>query len=99
MAAADMGSGKAPGTDGWYAEELKLLPRAFYAALAEVLNGVELSGEWPEALLSATVSMIPKEEDPDPLGPSPYYGHVGDIQGVGESQGKPTDGLAGGVGD
>ena len=64
---ARMPAGKAAGTDGWYAEDLKALPLPLLDRLAEIMRHIEDTGEWPEELLSATVSMLPKEENPEPL--------------------------------
>ena len=65
--AESMPKGKAPSTDGWHPEELALLPTGIFDRLASILNQVEETGVWPEALLHATVSMIAKVEDPQPL--------------------------------
>jgi hypothetical protein len=46
--------------DGWRAAELKALPPPILARLAELLNTVEATGDWPQSLERATVSLIPK---------------------------------------
>ena len=59
--------GKSAGLDGWFTTELLQLPAASLNRLSEILNRIEDNGEWPEALLSAAVPMIPKEKVPGPL--------------------------------
>lgn len=49
------------GVDGWRLEELKALPMPLLEALSQVMNVVEETGNWPKALMTALVSMIPKE--------------------------------------
>eukprot|EP00754_Rhynchopus_humris_P016063 Rhum_TRINITY_DN14491_c0_g1::Rhum_TRINITY_DN14491_c0_g1_i1::g.91124::m.91124 len=63
---SDMPSGKASGPDGWFVEELRLLPDIALERLAEILNRVEVEGVWPESLTHAVVAMIPKVACPMP---------------------------------
>ncbi|KAJ9468274.1 Retrovirus-related Pol polyprotein from type-1 retrotransposable element R2 [Diplonema papillatum] len=56
-----------PGVDGWSTAELKKLPLPLLNALAEVFNAIEATGTWPNALLEAAVTLIPKDETLDPL--------------------------------
>ncbi|KAJ9446779.1 hypothetical protein DIPPA_03135 [Diplonema papillatum] len=55
------------GVDGWRMAELKALPDPMLDALAELLNLVERTGEWPRALQTALVTMTPKGDDNDPV--------------------------------
>ncbi|KAJ9435082.1 Retrovirus-related Pol polyprotein from type-1 retrotransposable element R2, partial [Diplonema papillatum] len=59
--------GGVPGVDGWNTAELKKLPLPLLNALAEVFNAIEATGTWPDALLEAAVTLIPKDETLDPL--------------------------------
>ena len=61
-----MPSGKAAGPDGWFVEELRLLPDIALERLADLLNRVETDGIWPESLTLALVAMIPKVDSPTP---------------------------------
>ncbi|KAJ9443814.1 Retrovirus-related Pol polyprotein from type-1 retrotransposable element R2 [Diplonema papillatum] len=56
-----------PGVDGWSTAELKKLPLPLLNALAKVFNAIEATGTWPNALLEAAVTLIPKDETLDPL--------------------------------
>ena len=52
--------------------DLKALLEAWIDWLAVVLSGVELDGVWPDGLLDAHVTMIPKSDgDSTPLGQRP----------------------------
>ena len=58
--------------DGWEWRDLKAFPVAWFDWLADVLSGVELDGVWPEGLLDAYITMIPKADgDAAPLGQRP----------------------------
>ena len=55
--------------DGWGWRELKVLPVAWFDELACILTEVEDTGVWPDGLLDACISMIPKTDgDATPLG-------------------------------
>ena len=56
----------APGTDGWYTAEWKLLPPAAHEPLAQLLNCIEDCATWPEATLHAAISLLPKPDGLDP---------------------------------
>ena len=60
----------AMGPDAWRVAELKALPMWILDRFAAVLNLVEETGEWPSGLMTALVSLIPKDPEitaPDPL--------------------------------
>ena len=58
--------------DGWGWRELKVLPVSWYDGLARILTKVEDAGVWPDGLLDAKISMIPKVDgDATPLGQRP----------------------------
>ena len=58
--------------DGWGWRELKVLPVAWFDGLAKILTKVEDLGVWPDGLLDAYISMIPKVDgDATPLGQRP----------------------------
>ena len=62
----------ASGLDGWGWRDLKAFPEAWFDWLAVVLSRVELDGVWPDGLLDAYVTMIPKSDgDSTPLGQRP----------------------------
>ena len=62
----------AGGLDGWGWRELKALPVAWYDELARILTMVEDVGVWPDGLLDAYITMIPKTDgDATPLGRRP----------------------------
>ena len=55
---------------GW--RELKVLHVAWYDGLARILSKVEDLGVWPDGLLDASITMIPKTDgDSTPLGQRP----------------------------
>ena len=55
---------------GW--RELKVLPVSWYDGLARILTKVEDLGVWPDGLLDAYITMIPKNDgDATPLGQRP----------------------------
>ena len=57
---------------GW--RDLKAFPESWFDWLAVVLSGVELDGIWPEGLLDAHITMIPKADgDATPLGQRPAF--------------------------
>ena len=51
----------AGGPDGWKADEMRSLPRFLIGKLAALLNLVEATGRWPEAVRNGTVALLPKE--------------------------------------
>ena len=56
------------GLDGWGWNELKALPLSWYVGLALILREVENAGSWPQGLLDACITMIPKADgDSTPL--------------------------------
>ena len=58
--------------DGWGWRELKVLPVAWFDGLAKILTRVEETGVWPDGLLDAYITMIPKVDgDATPLGQRP----------------------------
>ncbi|KAJ9460347.1 hypothetical protein DIPPA_24595 [Diplonema papillatum] len=57
----------ASGVDGWRMAELRELPLPLLNALADVMNLVETTGDWPASMTTALVSMVPKDESQDPL--------------------------------
>ena len=58
--------------DGWGWRELKVLPVAWFDGLAKILIRVEELGVWPDGLLDAEITMIPKVDgDATPLGQRP----------------------------
>ena len=57
--------------DGWGWRELKVLPVSWYDELARILTKVEDLGVWPDGLLDAYISMIPKTDGNAPLGQRP----------------------------
>ncbi|KAJ9453192.1 hypothetical protein DIPPA_06398, partial [Diplonema papillatum] len=57
----------ASGVDGWRMAELRELPLPLLNALADVMNLVEATGDWPASMTTALVSMVPKDESQDPL--------------------------------
>ena len=62
----------AGGLDGWGWRELKVLPVSWFDGLARILTKVEDLGVWPDGLLDAYITMIPKSDgDATPLGQRP----------------------------
>ena len=58
--------------DGWGWREFKVLPLSWYDELARILTKVEDLGVWPDGLLDAYITMIPKTDgDATPLGQRP----------------------------
>ena len=58
--------------DGWGWRELKVLPVAWFDGLARMLTRVEELGVWPDGLLDAYITVIPKVDgDATPLGQRP----------------------------
>ena len=58
--------------DGWGWRELKVLPLSWFDELARILTKVEDLGVWPDRLLDAYITMIPKTDgDASPLGQRP----------------------------
>ena len=64
---ARMRSKSAPGCDGWHVDEFKRLPQVLLDRVACLLNMVEETGMWPDALCQGIVSLITKGEGTDPL--------------------------------
>ena len=73
LAAVVQGKGATAGSlDGWGWRELKVLPVSWYDGLARILSTVEDTGVWPDGLLDAYITMIPKTDgDATPLGQRP----------------------------
>ena len=62
----------AGGLDGWGWREFKVLPLSWFDELARILSKVEDLGVWPDGLLDASITMIPKTDgDSTPLGQRP----------------------------
>ena len=62
----------AGGLDGWDWREFKVLPVSWFDGLARILSKVEDLGVWPDGLLYAYITMIPKTDgDSTPLGQRP----------------------------
>ncbi|KAJ9440233.1 Retrovirus-related Pol polyprotein from type-2 retrotransposable element R2DM [Diplonema papillatum] len=55
------------GVDGWRMREIAALPNAILESFVVVLNEVEETGFWPDGVLDAMVTLIPKGEGSDPL--------------------------------
>ena len=65
-------SATAGSLDGWGWRELKVLPVVWFDGVARILAKVEEIGIWPDGLLDAYFSMIPKVDgDATPLGQRP----------------------------
>ncbi len=47
-----MSLGKAPGLDGWFLEEVRVLPQPLVGWLAQIYNSVESTGCWPASMVS-----------------------------------------------
>ena len=56
--------GRAPGPDGWTAEELRLWPPHHVATLTALFGAVERLGSWPTGLAAADVVLLPKPGGP-----------------------------------
>ena len=62
----------AGGLDGWDWREIKVLPLSWFDELARILSKVEDLGVWPDGLLDADITMIPKTDgNATPLGQRP----------------------------
>ena len=61
-----MKKNSAAGADGWTVGELLALPDGFLNQLSQILNLVETTGEWPEALAEGVISLITKGEGASP---------------------------------
>ena len=62
----------AAGLDGWGWRKLKVLPLSWFDELARILSKVEDLGVWPDRLLDASITMIPKTDgDSTPLSQRP----------------------------
>ena len=67
---------------GW--RELKVLPVSWFDELARILTKVEDLGVWPDGLLDAHITMIPKSDgDATPLGQRPLDCAPGGISYLG----------------
>ena len=65
-------SATAGSLDVWGWKELKVLPVSWFDQLARILTLVEDDGVWPDGLLDAYITMIPKTDgDATPLGQRP----------------------------
>eukprot|EP01064_Diplonema_japonicum_P022674 TRINITY_DN326_c1_g1_i7.p1 TRINITY_DN326_c1_g1~~TRINITY_DN326_c1_g1_i7.p1 ORF type:complete len:1215 (+),score=217.14 TRINITY_DN326_c1_g1_i7:1591-5235(+) len=60
-----------PGVDGWRMAELRAMPQVLLDAWAKMFNVIEVSGRWPEALLTALVTLVPKGGEKTPLNHRP----------------------------
>ena len=58
------------GADGFTAADLKAMPDALLERLALLFDLIEMSGSWPEALLTALVTMIPKDDNSGGMRPT-----------------------------
>ena len=58
---------RAAGLDGWRTAELKSMPLPLLELLAQLLNVVEETGIWPDAIPRTEVVLIPKGEGTGPL--------------------------------
>ena len=61
-----MKSSSSPGPDGWRVSELKALPDSLLERLASLLNVIEQTGCWPDALAQGVISLISKGEGSEP---------------------------------
>ena len=52
----------AGGLDGWAWNEIKALPLPWFSGLAILLDLVETTGTWPQGLLDACTTVIPKAD-------------------------------------
>ena len=60
------------GLDGWGWNELEALPMSWFVGLALIRRQVEDTGQWPDGLLDAYITMISKADgDSTPLGQRP----------------------------
>ena len=57
-----MNSDTAPGLDGWTVTDLKMLPDSCLSTLAILMQAIENTGKWPQALSIAKVTLIPKSD-------------------------------------
>ncbi len=57
-------------------EELQELPLALLSLVADVFNGIENGGAWPDPLLFGVVPLSPKSSDPANEAPAPPVGSV-----------------------
>ena len=72
MMSFDRKGATAGSLDGWGWKELKVLPVSWFDQLARILTLVEDHGVWPDGLLDAYITMIPKTDgDATPLGQRP----------------------------
>ena len=60
------------GLNGWGWQDPEAFPESWFDWLPVALSGVELDGVWPEGVLDAYTTMIPKADgDATPLGQRP----------------------------
>ena len=77
-------SATAGSLDGWGWRELKVLPVAWFDSLARILTKVEDLGVWPDGLMDAYITMIPKTDgDAAPLDQRPLSVLPVGVGGVG----------------
>ena len=55
------------GLDGWGLAELRALPLPVHDMLADILNRVEETGTWPDAIAQGVITLTPKGEGDDPI--------------------------------
>eukprot|EP00973_Karenia_brevis_P032860 4537043-Karenia_brevis.AAC.1 len=61
-----METSQSGGMEGWLTAELKMLPIPFFVFLATLSNIIEETGQWPQTLERALVSIMPKGIDVQP---------------------------------
>jgi hypothetical protein len=62
-----MSARQAAGVEGWRVAEVQRLPDLLLAQFAELFGVIENTGQWPDALSDALVTLIPKGEGAQPL--------------------------------
>ena len=68
-----MAKRKAPGLDGWAVAELLLLPTELLEWVAQLFEGVERLGCWPDTLCPAEGLLLPKAGDGGPMDRRPIW--------------------------
>ena len=62
-----LNSSGAGGLDGWRPAEIKRIPMKILSFLKDLFNTIEATGEWPSALCTAGITLIPKGDGGAPL--------------------------------